>query len=404
MYLELPSKVSRILMVLQSHGYEAFAVGGCVRDAVLGRRPDDWDITTSARPQEVKELFSHTVDTGLAHGTVTVMLGRDGYEVTTYRIDGEYEDCRHPSEVVFSSNLEEDLRRRDFTINAMAYNREQGLVDIFGGMEDLQRKQIRCVGEARERFLEDALRILRAVRFSAQLGFSVETATKEALRELAGNLKFVSAERIQTELVKLLLSPHPDFIMMLFELNIDRVILPEIRAQEAAWECLEEIAHSLRLVPADRFLRLALFLRPLGEQQAYQVLRRLKFDNHTTKIVRRLIRWYACEVKAEPAAVRQAAAGIGGSLFPMVLKLQETYRDVSKVQEIWNEIVREQQCISLKSLQISGNDLIALGMKPGQAVGEMLDTLFQDVLENPWHNTKEYLMKCADEMLRKPMQ
>lgn len=404
MYLELPSKVSRILMVLQSHGYEAFAVGGCVRDAVLGRRPDDWDITTSARPQEVKELFSHTVDTGLAHGTVTVMLGRDGYEVTTYRIDGEYEDCRHPSGVVFSSNLEEDLRRRDFTINAMAYNREQGLVDIFGGMEDLQRKQIRCVGEARERFLEDALRILRAVRFSAQLGFSVETATKEALRELAGNLRFVSAERIQTELVKLLLSPHPDFIMMLFELNIDRVILPEIRAQEEAWECLEEIAHSLRLVPADRFLRLALFLRPLGEQQAYQVLRRLKFDNHTTKIVRRLIRWYACELKAEPAAVRQAAAGIGGSLFPMVLKLQETYRDVSKVQEIWNEIVREQQCISLKSLQISGNDLIALGMKPGQAVGEMLDTLFQDVLENPRHNTKEYLMKCADEMLRKPMQ
>lgn len=404
MYLELPSKVSRILMVLQSHGYEAFAVGGCVRDAVLGRRPDDWDITTSARPQEVKELFSHTVDTGLAHGTVTVMLGRDGYEVTTYRIDGEYEDCRHPSEVVFSSNLEEDLRRRDFTINAMAYNREQGLVDIFGGMEDLQRKQIRCVGEARERFLEDALRILRAVRFSAQLGFSVETATKEALRELAGNLKFVSAERIQTELVKLLLSPHPDFIMMLFELNIDRVILPEIRAQEEAWECLEEIAHSLCLVPADRFLRLALFLRPLGERQAYQVLRRLKFDNHTTGIVRRLVRWYACEIKAEPAAVRQAAAGIGGSLFPMVLKLQETYRDVSKVQEIWNEIVREQQCISLKSLQISGNDLIALGMKPGQAVGEMLDTLFQDVLENPRHNTKEYLMKCADEMLRKPMQ
>ena len=404
MYLELPSKVSRILMVLQSHGYEAFAVGGCVRDAVLGRRPDDWDITTSARPQEVKELFSHTVDTGLAHGTVTVMLGRDGYEVTTYRIDGEYEDCRHPSEVVFSSNLEEDLRRRDFTINAMAYNREQGLVDIFGGMEDLQRKQIRCVGEARERFLEDALRILRAVRFSAQLGFSVETATKEALRELAGNLRFVSAERIQTELVKLLLSPHPDFIMMLFELNIDRVILPEIRAQEEAWECLEEIAHSLCLVPADRFLRLALFLRPLGERQAYQVLRRLKFDNHTTKIVRRLVRWYACEIKAEPAAVRQAAAGIGGGLFPMVLKLQETYRDVSKVQEIWNEIVREQQCISLKSLQISGNDLIALGMKPGQAVGEMLDALFQDVLENPRHNTKEYLMKCADEMLRKPMQ
>ena len=327
MYLELPPKVSRILTVLQSHGHEAFAVGGCVRDAVLGRVPDDWDITTSARPQEVKRLFSHTVDTGLAHGTVTVLLGRDGYEVTTYRIDGAYEDCRHPSEVVFSSDLAEDLRRRDFTINAMSYNREQGLVDIFGGMEDLQKKQIRCVGAARERFQEDALRILRAVRFSAQLGFSVETATREALQELAGNLKFVSAERIQTELVKLLLSPHPDFIMMLFELNIDRVILPEIREKEAKKGPLEEIAWSLCQVPADRFLRLALFLRTLGEQQAYQVLRRLKFDNHTTGIVRRLIRWYGCELEAEPAAVRRAAAGIGSQLFPMVLQLQETYRD-----------------------------------------------------------------------------
>ncbi len=401
MYLELPPKVSRILTVLQSHGHEAFAVGGCVRDAVLGRVPDDWDITTSARPQEVKRLFSHTVDTGLAHGTVTVLLGRDGYEVTTYRIDGAYEDCRHPSEVVFSSDLAEDLRRRDFTINAMAYNREQGLVDIFGGMEDLQKKQIRCVGAARERFQEDALRILRAVRFSAQLGFSVETATREALQELAGNLKFVSAERIQTELVKLLLSPHPDFIMMLFELNIDRVILPEIREKEAKKGPLEEIAWSLCQVPADRFLRLALFLRTLGEQQAYQVLRRLKFDNHTTGIVRRLIRWYGCELEAEPAAVRRAAAGIGSQLFPMVLQLQETYRDVSKVQDVWKEIVREEHCISLKTLQISGRDLIGLGMKPGQAVGEMLDTLFQDVLENPQHNTKEYLMKCADEILRK---
>ena len=189
--------------------------------------------------------------------------------------------------------------------------------------------------------------------------------------------------------------------MMLFELNIDRVILPEIREKEAKKGPLEEIAWSLCQVPADRFLRLALFLRTLGEQQAYQVLRRLKFDNHTTGIVRRLIRWYGCELEAEPAAVRRAAAGIGSQLFPMVLQLQETYRDVSKVQDVWKEIVREEHCISLKTLQISGRDLIGLGMKPGQAVGEMLDTLFQHVLENPQHNTKEYLMKCADEILRK---
>lgn len=400
MYLELPPKVTRILTVLQSHGYEAFAVGGCVRDAVLGRKPDDWDITTSARPEEVKGLFAHTVDTGLAHGTVTVLMGREGYEVTTYRIDGAYEDYRHPSQVFFSADLAEDLRRRDFTINAMAYNREQGLVDIFGGMEDLQRKQIRCVGDARERFLEDALRILRAVRFSAQLGFSVEAATKEALQGLSENLEFVSAERIQTELVKLLLSGHPDFILMLFDLGIAQVILPEIQAEGTGREQLEEIAAGLVRAPADRFLRLALFLSPLGEELAYHVLRRLKFDNHTTAVVRRLIRWYSWVPEADPAAVRRAAAGMGSGLFPMLLQLQKVTRDISEVQAVWERIERENHCISLKTLQISGRDLIGLGMEPGPAVGEMLEALFQDVLETPQHNTKEYLIKCARDCLK----
>ena len=213
MYLKLPAKVTRIIHTLQAHGHEAYAVGGCVRDTVLGRVPDDWDITTSARPLEVKKLFNRTVDTGLVHGTVTVLLGEDGYEVTTYRIDGKYEDHRHPSQVQFSAELAEDLRRRDFTINAMAYNQEQGLVDLFGGMDDLQKKRICCVGEARERFQEDALRILRAVRFSAQLGFSIEARTEEALQELSGDLAYVSAERIRVELVKLLGSGHPEYIL-----------------------------------------------------------------------------------------------------------------------------------------------------------------------------------------------
>lgn len=395
MRLELPPKVTRILLTLQNYGYEAFAVGGCVRDAILGREPDDWDITTSARPEEVKKLFACTVDTGLAHGTVTVLLGREGYEVTTYRIDGNYEDYRHPSQVIFSGNLAEDLRRRDFTINAMAYNREQGLVDIFGGMEDLQRKRIRCVGDPRERFLEDALRILRAVRFSAQLGFSIEEGTQEALRELAGNLRHVSAERIQMELVKLLLSGHPEFLLQLFDLGIGDVVLPEIKEAQIGRQKLEEIALSLCRVPADRFLRLALVLEPLGERQAHQVLRRLKFDNHTINTVRCLVRWYGEPLEEEPWALRRAAARMGGQLFPMVLELQGTYRDVARLQAIWEEILREGQCVSLKTLQISGNDLIGLGMKPGQALGKVLDELFQDVLEHPDHNTKEYLLECA---------
>ena len=204
--ISLPAKVARILNTLGEHGYEAYAVGGCVRDSLLGRTPQDWDITTSARPEQVKALFRHTIDTGIQHGTVTVMLDHEGFEVTTYRIDGEYEDARHPKEVAFTANLLEDLKRRDFTINAMAYNEVTGLVDAFDGIGDLERGVIRCVGNAMERFSEDALRMLRAVRFAAQLGFSIEQETQEAIAGLAGNIKKVSAERIQVELVKLLTS------------------------------------------------------------------------------------------------------------------------------------------------------------------------------------------------------
>lgn len=201
--ISLPEKVKYIIDTLMQAGYEAYAVGGCVRDSVLGRTPGDWDITTSASPYQVKELFPRTVDTGIQHGTVTVMEGKEGFEVTTYRIDGEYEDSRHPKEVTFTSSLEEDLKRRDFTINAMAYNEAQGLVDIFGGIRDLEQRVIRCVGNPIDRFTEDALRMMRAVRFAAQLGFVMEETTRAAITELAPNLAGISAERIQTELVKL---------------------------------------------------------------------------------------------------------------------------------------------------------------------------------------------------------
>ena len=222
MKIPLPAKVSIILENLILHGYEAYIVGGCVRDSLLGRTPDYWDITTQAAPEKVKELFARTVDTGLAHGTVTVLLSGEGFEVTTYRIDGEYEDGRHPKEVIFTASLKEDLKRRDFTINAMAYNPKTGIVDYFHGKEDLENKIIRCVGDPIERFTEDALRILRAVRFSAQLGFSIEEQTKKALRVIAPNLKLVSAERIQVELVKLLISPHPDFLRTAYQAGITK--------------------------------------------------------------------------------------------------------------------------------------------------------------------------------------
>lgn len=401
MYLKLPPKVGRIIHTLQAHGYEAFAVGGCVRDTVLGRVPDDWDITTSARPQEVKGLFTRTVDTGLIHGTVTVLLGDDSFEVTTYRIDGRYEDHRHPSQVRFSAELAEDLRRRDLTINAMAYNQEQGLVDLFGGMKDLQEKRIRCVGEARERFREDALRILRVVRFSAQLGFLIDPATEDALRSLAGDLAYVSAERIQVELVKLLRSDHPDYILRLFDTGIAEVVLPELVESAADPARAQSMADSLKKVPPERSLRLALLLHPLGEKQSQKLLRRLKFDNHTIDTVRRLVRWYGQPLGETPAQVRRSAAAIGAELFSQVLQVQGTYRDVTDVRRIWEEIAEKGQCISLKTLCITGNDLIALGMRPGWAVGALLGELFEEVLEDPEHNDREYLIERAKRKLER---
>ena len=314
--IEIPEKVNRIISTLAAAGYEAYAVGGCVRDALLGREPADWDITTSASPYQVKALFARTIDTGIQHGTVTVMLGKEGFEVTTYRLDGEYEDCRHPKEVVFTKSLLEDLKRRDFTINAMAYNEERGLVDEFDGVGDLKRGIIRCVGEARERFQEDALRMLRAVRFAAQLGFVLDEQTKQAICELRENLRKVSAERIQTELVKLLVSPHPERLLEAWETGMTAVVLPEF---DACMACEQNNPHhsysvgvhtikSMGEVEADKVLRLTMLFHDFGKPQAKTsdangidhfrghqqiseelaggILRRLKFDNETIRQVK----------------------------------------------------------------------------------------------------------------------
>ena len=273
MKIQLPEKVHNIIETLQSAGYEAYAVGGCVRDSLLGRTPNDWDITTSARPEETKRLFPRTIDTGIQHGTVTVMMNKEGFEVTTYRIDGEYEDSRHPKEVTFTASLEEDLKRRDFTINAMAYNEQDGLVDIFGGIRDIKAGVIRCVGNAEERFTEDALRMLRAVRFSAQLGYRIEEATRDAIRRLAPSLQRISAERIQTELVKLVTSPHPDYLRIAYETGITKEVLPEFdlcmeTPQNNPHHCYnvgEHILHSMLAVEPDKVLRLGMLFHDIGK-------------------------------------------------------------------------------------------------------------------------------------------
>ncbi len=436
MNFQIPSKVETIINILETAGFEAYAVGGCVRDTLLGRTPNDWDITTSARPEQVKELFHRTVDTGLAHGTVTVLMDKEGFEVTTYRVDGEYEDGRHPKEVTFTASLEEDLKRRDFTINAMAYNHRKGLVDLFDGQKDLEGKVIRCVGDPLERFTEDALRIMRAVRFSAQLGFSLETDTRKALSVLAPNLKHVSAERIQVELVKLLVSPHPDYLRIAYEAGITKEFLPEFdlcmeTPQNTPHHCYtvgEHILHSLLYVKEDRVLRITMLLHdiakpvvrktdengrdhfknhgPEGEKMAKSILRRLKFDNDTISKVTRLIRWHDLRPSSDPVEVRKAMNIIGEDLFPMWMEVQKADSQAQSdylaeekrarqegVRRTWEKIVREGQCVSLKGLAVTGSDLIAAGMKPGKEMGAVLHMLLKKVLEEPELNEKDKLLK-----------
>lgn len=438
MELKIPEKAEIIMHTLEEAGYEAYVVGGCVRDSILGRSPDDWDITTSAKPEEVKALFRRTVDTGLIHGTVTVMLDKEGFEVTTYRVDGEYEDGRHPKEVSFTASLEEDLKRRDFTMNAMAYNPKRGLVDLFGGVQDMENRIVRCVGNPMERFTEDALRILRAVRFSAQLGFSIEGETLKAISALAPNLKYVSAERIQVELLKLLVSPHPDYLRTAYEAGITKEILPEFdrcmeTEQNTPHHCYtvgEHTLQSLLNIRADKVLRLTMLLHdfgkpsvkrtdengrdhfkthgPEGEKMAVSILRRLKMDNDTIRKVRSLIKWHDFRPKGDAVSVRKAISMIGEELFPLYLEVQradilaqslykreEKLKRLSSVKALYKEIMDRGECISLKTMALTGRDLIDAGYTPGKGLGEILERLLAHVLENPEDNKKEILLKLA---------
>ncbi|HIZ79460.1 MAG TPA: CCA tRNA nucleotidyltransferase [Candidatus Lachnoclostridium stercorigallinarum] len=396
--MEIPQAVEKIINTLETAGFEAYAVGGCVRDTLLGREPEDWDITTSARPEQVKKLFRRTVDTGIQHGTVTVLEDHRGYEVTTYRIDGEYEDGRHPKNVEFTASLTEDLKRRDFTINAMAYSKKTGIVDEFGGMQDLEKGIIRCVGEARERFTEDALRILRAIRFSAQLGFSIEEQTLEAVRQIAPNLVHVSKERIQVELTKLLKSPHPERMSLVF----DTGIAPYVSAHFADAGRPEDGTAGGRRLSAgfspEKYVRWAAFLRTMDEKGAVQVLKELKLDNDTISRVRLLVENWKEELAADRYQVRKAMSRMSGEMFDCLLEFRreagtDSPEKTAVLQAIAEEIRRAGDCVSLKDLAVTGNDLIAAGMKPGREIGLRLEEMLEDVLRHPEHNTKEYLLR-----------
>ena len=399
--IRVPADAEQIIEKLNEHGFEAYVVGGCVRDSLLGKEPEDWDITTSARPGEVKSIFSRTIDTGIQHGTVTVMLNRQGYEVTTYRVDGEYEDGRHPKSVDFTTSLLEDLKRRDFTINAMAYNSREGLVDAFGGIEDLENRVIRCVGSAVNRFTEDALRILRAVRFSAQLDFRIEDETYEAISIIAPNLEKVSKERIATELTKLLLSSHPEKMKRVSDTGASRYV-SEPFCRAAALN--KDELRPLGLLPAVKYMRWAGLLRREQGETAAAILRDLKMDCDTMDKVKILVSRWRIPISAEKPAIRRVMNQIPPDLLDSLLCFQEVfaaelgegYRETLKaVKTLAEEIRRDGDPVNLKELAVDGRDLMAAGMKPGPALGKTLNALMEQVLEQPECNTREYLLNAA---------
>ncbi len=458
MKIEIPTGAAYILQQLNKHGYEAYIVGGCVRDSLLGKQPNDWDITTSAKPEEVKAIFHRTIDTGIQHGTVTVLVDREilddgsgslashtdyAFEVTTYRVDGVYTDHRRPESVCFTASLEEDLKRRDFTINAMAYNPEQGVIDIFGGQEDLEKGIIRCVGEASERFDEDALRILRAVRFAAQLDFVIEDQTREAMRDQAKFLEDISVERICTELTKMIVSKHPERLEEAYELGLTQMFLPEFDVmmqtpQNNQYHLYDVGHHTLKVmeaVPATTVLRYAALLHDVGKPEckttdetgvdhfyghqelsakmARTTLRRLKLDNDTIDQVCRLVKNHDYGLSGDGPGMksfRRFVAQLGAEHFADFLEirkgdmagqsayhLEQRRQVIAHMEAMYAEIIEQKQCLKLSELAIGGKDLIAIGVKPGPDMGRILKALLDRVLEEPELNTREQLLAIVKE-------
>ena len=459
MNISMPYGAAHIIRELNKHGYEAYIVGGCVRDSLLGKVPNDWDITTDAKPGEIKEIFKRTVDTGIQHGTVTVLIyppegqklesadredGLETYEVTTYRVDGVYEDHRRPKDVTFTSKLEEDLKRRDFTINAMAYNDDAGVVDIFGGMDDLNKGIIRCVGNPDDRFDEDALRILRAVRFSAQLGFDIDETTEHSISTHAMYLKDISAERIQVELTKLITSGNPSKLVKAYELGLTRIILPEFDAmmvteQNNPYHMYNVGMHTIKVmehISPTPLLRYAALLHDSGkpackatdekgidhfyghpeesEEICKTVLRRLKLDNSTVRNACLLVRYhdYGMGEIPSPRAFRRFLAKLGRENFHDFIQIkradiagQSDYRMAEReelldsLQRLYDTVIEQEQGLYISDLVIGGQELIALGVKPGRQIGQILNTLLEEVLDNPEKNTREYLIDRAKELI-----
>ncbi|AKC63083.1 MULTISPECIES: CCA tRNA nucleotidyltransferase [Clostridium] len=441
--IQIPKGVKYIINTLQENNHEAYIVGGAVRDSLLERKVNDWDITTSANPQEVVNIFENLrykiIPTGLKHGTVTILINSIGYEITTFRIDGEYEDNRHPKEVKFTSNLKEDLKRRDLTINAMAYNDKTGLIDYFNGLEDLNNKIVRCVGNSKDRFNEDSLRMLRCIRFASQLNFDMEKSTKFNIRELSKNINNVSMERIRDELCKILVSSQPVYgIRNIVELNLVDYIIPELKdcvgfQQHNKHHDKDVYGHILSVVenvPNKLELRLAALLHDIGKPKCFSIgdngqghfyghqkisadmtkdiLKRLKFDNKTIDKVDKLVynhmtRYNKLRIPSIKKFINKVGIDNLDDLFELQIadikgsaKEYHSFDNVLNLKIKCEKILSEKQPLTIKDLDIDGHDLMKLGIKQGKEIGIVLNKLLDIILENPNLNNKEDLIKIVE--------
>jgi tRNA nucleotidyltransferase (CCA-adding enzyme) len=438
--VKLSKACEKIIDTLTRAGFSAYAVGGAVRDCLLGLDAHDFDVTTSATPEEVKSLFEKTIDTGISHGTVTVLEDGEAVEVTTFRADGEYLDNRKPESVTLVKDVREDLSRRDFTINALCYNKYEGLIDLFGGQKDLQDKVIRAIGNPEERFREDALRILRAVRFSAQLGFEIEENTKNAVVKCEHLVKNLSVERISSEFDKILMSDSPDHLKLLYDLGVLEHICPEMcdcfkTEQNTRWHIYDVGNHSVNVIkncPKVIYLRYAALMHDWGKpltrgidelgedmfrnhakisvELAENFCRKYKFSNERRDKIVRLVRFHDIEILPEKKYVKRAINKVGEDIFHDLICLKradclsqnleltaERLPYIDRLFELYREIKENSEPFGLKNLKINGNDLKELGYE-GKKIGEVLNILLEKVIENPEINEKGKLIEIVKDL------
>lgn len=402
MIIDLPKNVENIIGSLEEHGFEGFAVGGCVRDSLLKKTPKDWDITTDALPVDMKKIFKKTFDTGIAHGTVTVLMDGVGYELTTYRIDGNYSDGRHPDSVSFSKSLSEDLCRRDFTINAMAYSHNKGIVDLFGGRKDLQNGIIRAVGDAKKRFDEDALRMLRAVRFASQLGFKIDDDTFAAIKEKAKLLSKVSKERIFVELNKSLCGDFAQNIKMVYTSGLYKYIGKEFaKLDKSIYDFYPRKFHN------KKHMYWAAFLENIENVEAVKkILFELKSDNATRNNAYLLVKELKNPLPSSDEDIRWSLHRIGADLFCDYIEILKSDKKnvniLDKIDTIENRyslILKENHAYEISMLDITGKDLMDIGISKGPKIGEVLEFLLKKVIENPLINEKSILLSLAKEFI-----